>query len=264
MENSVFQFFFPSCLQQMAFFRQNGKFVATYESCSTAAFRHGRTETIRPASNATVACAEAFQKSHRAGVEEMVERIRRAADWHSKLTKEAAMGKFLWIKLSRFLITQDGHVTLIIFLCLLPPLELSCWVSEYNNRIRTISSSTTKSAEFYPIFPALVFCLFRNIFGRSTPSDDFFESLWMLHGILAGEHTVSCATYFLSRSVLQKTINISQSFQNDAWIKKALPCGNVLKGVIGASWKFRGKIFSLEREHSTVWISEFFSVDQKI
>lgn len=78
---------------QMAFFRQNGKFVATYESCSTAAFRHGRTETIRPASNATVACSEAFQKSHRAGVEEMVDRIRRAADWHSKLTKEAAMGQ---------------------------------------------------------------------------------------------------------------------------------------------------------------------------
>lgn len=79
----------------MAFFRQHGKFVATYESCSTAAFKHGRTETIRPASNATVACAEAFQKSHRAGVEEMVDRIRRAADWHSKLTKEAAMGKLL-------------------------------------------------------------------------------------------------------------------------------------------------------------------------
>lgn len=88
------KYFCYSCLQQMAFFRQNGKFVATYESCSTAAFRHGRTETIRPASNATVACAEAFQKSHRAGVEEMVDRIRRAADWHSKLTKEAAMGEF--------------------------------------------------------------------------------------------------------------------------------------------------------------------------
>ena len=85
----------------MAFFRQNGKVVATYESCSTAAFRHGRTETIRPASNATVACSEAFQKSHRAGVEEMVDRIRRAADWHSKLTKEAAMGKFLLVKLSQ-------------------------------------------------------------------------------------------------------------------------------------------------------------------
>lgn len=78
---------------QMAYFRQNGKFVPTYESCSTSAFKHGRTETIRPASNATVACAESFQKSHRAGVEEMADRIRRAAEWHSKLTKEAAMGQ---------------------------------------------------------------------------------------------------------------------------------------------------------------------------
>ena len=77
----------------MAIFRHSGKFVPTYESCSTAAFKHGRTETIRPASNATVACAEAFEKSHRADVEEMTDRIRRAADWHSKLTKEAAMGK---------------------------------------------------------------------------------------------------------------------------------------------------------------------------
>lgn len=78
---------------QMAIFRHSGKFVPTYESCSTAAFKHGRTETIRPASNATVACAEAFEGSHRAGVEEMTDRIRRAADWHSKLTKEAAMGQ---------------------------------------------------------------------------------------------------------------------------------------------------------------------------
>ena len=48
----------------------------------------------------------------------------------------------------------------------------------------------TKSAEFYLIFLALDFCLFRNIFDRSTPCDDFFESLRMLHGILSGDHTV--------------------------------------------------------------------------
>lgn len=87
----------PDAVMQLAFqiaiFRHSGKFVPTYESCSTAAFKHGRTETIRPASNATVACAEAFQKSHRAGVEEMMDRIRRAVDWHAKLTKEAAMGQ---------------------------------------------------------------------------------------------------------------------------------------------------------------------------
>ena len=85
----------------MAYFRQNGNFVPTYESCSTAAFKHGRTETIRPASNATVACVEAFQKSHRAGVEEMADRIRKATEWHSKLTKEAAMGKG-WIASFKF------------------------------------------------------------------------------------------------------------------------------------------------------------------
>lgn len=110
----------------MAFFRQNGKFVATYESCSTAAFKHGRTETIRPASNATVACAEAFQKSHRAGVEEMADRIRRATDWHSKLTKEAAMGKlcyFYTVMLSY--VTQGCHVTLVIFFSLINDLSSS-------------------------------------------------------------------------------------------------------------------------------------------
>ena len=115
----------------MAFFRQNGKFVATYESCSTAAFRHGRTETIRPASNATVACAEAFQKSHRAGVEEMVDRIRRAADWHSKLTKEAAMGKFFKIKLLRCLVTQNGNVATKSSWAT----QLSIWTNSLCNRL---------------------------------------------------------------------------------------------------------------------------------
>ncbi|XP_044528894.1 carnitine O-palmitoyltransferase 2, mitochondrial isoform X2 [Gracilinanus agilis] len=45
---------------QMAFFRQYGQTVATYESCSTAAFKHGRTETVRPASVFTKKCSEAF------------------------------------------------------------------------------------------------------------------------------------------------------------------------------------------------------------
>ena len=40
--------------------------------------------------------------------------------------------------------------------------------------------------------------------------------------------------------VLQKTINISQSFQDGAWESKVLPCRNVAKGVICASWTLRG------------------------
>lgn len=38
---------------QSAYYKLYGKFVATYESCSTAAFKHGRTETIRPCTMAT-------------------------------------------------------------------------------------------------------------------------------------------------------------------------------------------------------------------
>uniref|UniRef100_A0A3P9PDT5 Carnitine palmitoyltransferase 2 n=1 Tax=Poecilia reticulata TaxID=8081 RepID=A0A3P9PDT5_POERE len=45
---------------QMAFLRQYGQTAATYESCSTAAFKHGRTETIRPATVHTKRCSHAF------------------------------------------------------------------------------------------------------------------------------------------------------------------------------------------------------------
>ena len=46
--------------------------------------------------------------------------------------------------------------------------------------------------------------------------------------------------------------------------EKALPCRNVLERLIGPSWKFGGKFFSLEREHLTVWICKLFPVDLKI
>lgn len=47
----------PDAIMQLAFqaayHRMTGKFVSSYESCSTAAFKHGRTETIRPCTMAT-------------------------------------------------------------------------------------------------------------------------------------------------------------------------------------------------------------------
>ncbi|XP_037105261.1 carnitine O-palmitoyltransferase 2, mitochondrial [Syngnathus acus] len=79
---------------QMAFLRQYGQTVATYESCSTAAFRHGRTETIRPASAFTKRCAHAFVNEparHAAG--ELLDMLRHCSDYHGQLTKEAAMGQ---------------------------------------------------------------------------------------------------------------------------------------------------------------------------
>lgn len=79
---------------QMGFLRQYGQTVATYESCSTAAFKHGRTETIRPATMYTKQCAHAFV--HQPG-QHSVEQLRGMLDecskYHGQLTKEAAMGQ---------------------------------------------------------------------------------------------------------------------------------------------------------------------------
>lgn len=80
---------------QLAFFKQTGGFGSTYESCSTAAFRHGRTETIRPCTVATRAFCEAIsrpaaQRPSKAELRAMIDACSRT---HGQLTKEAAMGQ---------------------------------------------------------------------------------------------------------------------------------------------------------------------------
>ncbi|XP_062251079.1 carnitine O-palmitoyltransferase 2, mitochondrial [Platichthys flesus] len=79
---------------QMGFLRQYGETVATYESCSTAAFKHGRTETIRPASSFTKQCAHAFVcQPGQHSVEQLQAMLHECSKYHGQLTKEAAMGK---------------------------------------------------------------------------------------------------------------------------------------------------------------------------
>lgn len=79
---------------QMGFLRQYGQTVATYESCSTAAFKHGRTETIRPASIHTQRCAQAFvQQSEQHSVEQLQGLLAACSKYHGQLTREAAMGQ---------------------------------------------------------------------------------------------------------------------------------------------------------------------------
>ncbi|XP_072129927.1 carnitine O-palmitoyltransferase 2, mitochondrial isoform X4 [Mobula birostris] len=77
---------------QMGFLRQYGKTVATYESCSTAAFKHGRTETIRPATIYTQKCSEAFvRQPSKHSNSELKAMIDECSKYHGQLTKEAAM-----------------------------------------------------------------------------------------------------------------------------------------------------------------------------
>lgn len=78
---------------QMGFLRQYGETVATYESCSTAAFKHGRTETIRPATVHTQRCSHAFvREPGRHSVEDLRAMLDECSKYHGQLTKEAAMG----------------------------------------------------------------------------------------------------------------------------------------------------------------------------
>lgn len=87
----------------MAFYKMYGYFPATYESCSTAAFKHGRTETMRPCTMATKGFVEAACKSNGPGAHEMIAMLRTCSKLHANLVKEAAMG----IKISNIKSNMD-------------------------------------------------------------------------------------------------------------------------------------------------------------
>lgn len=82
-------------LFQMTFYKMHGKSVPTYESCSTAIYKHGRTETIRPATMATKAACEMFGKTTGTlpSSSELQAAVKECSKVHTELTKNAAMGK---------------------------------------------------------------------------------------------------------------------------------------------------------------------------
>lgn len=77
---------------QMAYYKQYGETAATYESCSTSAFKHGRTETIRSATSATKQACQLFDKPG-TSKQQLREALIECSNVHGQLTKEAAMGK---------------------------------------------------------------------------------------------------------------------------------------------------------------------------
>ena len=78
----------------MGFYKMScGKVVGTYESCSTAAFRHGRTETIRPATKETKECSKAFMEGSKVSDADKRSLVQKCSDKHNQITKEAAMGE---------------------------------------------------------------------------------------------------------------------------------------------------------------------------
>ena len=55
--------------------------------------RHGRTETIRPATGEAKTCAELLQPSHPASISDMMSAVLAATKKHFDLTRNAAMGR---------------------------------------------------------------------------------------------------------------------------------------------------------------------------
>eukprot|EP01134_Creolimax_fragrantissima_P007164 CFRG7164T1 len=77
---------------QYGFYKMTNKFAATYESCSTAAFKHGRTETVRSNTPETKDCVLTFADP-KSTYQQKLEALQTAAKKHGELTKNAATGK---------------------------------------------------------------------------------------------------------------------------------------------------------------------------
>ncbi|GMF47292.1 unnamed protein product [Phytophthora fragariaefolia] len=77
---------------QLAHFKLHQKFVATYESASTAAFKHGRTETVRSCTNEAVAFVRTMTDASASDADK-ANALRAAVTKHSELTKNGVMGQ---------------------------------------------------------------------------------------------------------------------------------------------------------------------------
>ena len=80
------------CIQLGYYHISDGKTAPTYESCSTAGFKHGRTETIRSCTMQTKKFSEAFfsSKSSKSDLQQL---LKACSDKHNELTKNAATGQ---------------------------------------------------------------------------------------------------------------------------------------------------------------------------
>lgn len=80
---------------QLAFKKAYNTTPVTYESCSTAAFRGGRTETVRPCTNETNKAAQAIienRTNSKLSNGELKSLLQTASQKHYQLCKEASMG----------------------------------------------------------------------------------------------------------------------------------------------------------------------------
>ena len=79
---------------QIAHHRLHGSFAPTYESCSTAAFKHGRTETLRPLTMEMRELAKQMNRtSNKSSHDDLIQMFKNCSKKHNELTKNAIFGK---------------------------------------------------------------------------------------------------------------------------------------------------------------------------
>lgn len=77
---------------QLAHYKLHQSFVSTYEAASTAAFKHGRTETVRSCTNEAVVFVRAMTSASVSPAEKEAA-LRAAVTKHGELTKNGVMGQ---------------------------------------------------------------------------------------------------------------------------------------------------------------------------
>ena len=168
---------------QLAHFRVHGHAVSTYESANHAAFKHGRTETIRSATPESLAFTQAMDDDT-VPQSEKFNLMKKAIEKHGKITREALMGQGidrLLFGLRKIAEGEDGTGTV-------PKLFTTAAHQKWDKII--ISTSTLSS-------PSLVGGGFGPVnddcyaFGYGLKDDAVSQSIWELC-IVAGK-VLSCA-----------------------------------------------------------------------
>ncbi|KAL3315287.1 Carnitine O-palmitoyltransferase 2, mitochondrial [Cichlidogyrus casuarinus] len=80
-------------LMQLANDKVHSRPSPTYESCSTAAFKHGRTECLRSATVQTRKFVESMRNADQHSKSDLLAMLKQCSEKHNQLTKEAAMGQ---------------------------------------------------------------------------------------------------------------------------------------------------------------------------
>ena len=135
---------------QMAYYRLYNSPAATYESCSTAAFKHGRTETIRSATTETQIASLAFTRQHPPNYSELRTLLDNCSKKHAKIAREASAGQgfdrhLFGIKMTAQQLNEK-----------LPALYLDKSYIEATNYLLSTSSLSSKACQsfgFGPVVP---------------------------------------------------------------------------------------------------------------